>query len=83
MSKTRTFKMGHAEVFQDKQSEETRKILHYMEENNFAKARKVLGTYNGLSKIALDLSTKKDGEISVVLSALVNEIRYFQTKENS
>lgn len=70
MSKTRNFKMGHADVFQDKPNEESRKFIKSLEKD--IEKCGLLVRHNA-QKLAEALSDKSEAELSIVLKFLVKE----------
>lgn len=71
MSQTRNFTIGHATVFQDKPSEETRLALERMHKNEL-ESRGLL-IRSGIKKLAELLADKEESELAVTLKVLVRE----------
>jgi len=70
MSKTRMFKMGHADVFQDKPSEETRRAVEAMG-NDIEKCG--LLVRSGAKSLSDALIGKSEAELIAVIKFLVKE----------
>jgi hypothetical protein len=80
MSKTRTFKIGHADVFQDKPSEETRLALEIMHKNQHHKANGLVD--NSINDIAEAMKDKSEAELSIVLNVIVRETNRLKQENN-
>lgn len=75
---TRTFKIGNAEIFQDKPNQETNKVIEIIENNDHEKAYNLVG--NHAREIALMLLDKSDADLSVVLKSIVKLITKYKKK---
>lgn len=75
-SSSRVFKMGHADVQQDKPSKETMKALGYMHKANTEKAELVYHKMREIIKeISILLHDKTEGELLAVLNEIVRETK--------
>ena len=79
MSTTRNFKIGHADVFQDKPSEETRLMLESMHRAEYEKACNLVD--GAVHEIAELLKHKTEAELSIVLKAIVRRTNEYKTKK--
>lgn len=79
MSNTRTFRIGHVEVFQDKPSKETQMAIECMHD---AERKKALDITDGkILGFALSLKDKTEAEISIVINSLLKRIDYYKANK--
>lgn len=80
MSKTRTFKMGDAEIYQDKPNQDAKLAIESMHKAEYDKCG--LLVKRGIKDLSEALSEKEDNELSVALKVLVRMTKELKRKKN-
>ncbi len=81
MRKGNVFTMGHADVFQDKPSEETKRAIESMHKDQ--KEQRGLLIRSAIQSISTLLADKSEAELSIVLKVIVNETNRLKQDNNT
>lgn len=82
MSNTRTFKMGDAEIYQDKPSAETRKMLELIHNKEIDRALDLADTLPREIAERLVEMNRSEADLSVVLKHVVREYHRLKQEKN-
>lgn len=80
MSKTRTFKMGDAEVYQDKPSQESKMAIELMHKAEHERCG--LLVKKGIKDLAEALADREDSELGTALKLLVRMTKELKRKKD-
>lgn len=80
MSKTRTFKMGDAEIYQDKPNDLIKLLIEISEKNEHERCG--LLVKKGIKDLAEALADREDSELGVALKVLVRKVKELKRKKD-